>query len=1465
MVTLHRLLLLPLLFCLTCGSTVAALDVLFLGDNGHHRPRERFAELQQVLLGRGIHMMYTDQMSDLTGEKLSKYAALVVYANIDRIEASEEAALLEYVSGGGGFVPLHCATYCFRNSDKVVALMGAQFRRHGTGVFRTELASENHPITKGFGGFESWDETYVHHLHNDQNRTILEYRVDEEGREPWTWVRTHGKGRVFYTAWGHDHRTWSNPGFRNLVERGIRWAAGEDPQESHSYLGDQGFAVPEMTPPRTDKEPFDYLDVGAKIPNYPPSERWGVQEEPLTKMQKPLEPEESIKHFVTPANFTVSLYASEPDLGGKPIAMNWDEQGRLWVCESYDYPNELQPAGKGRDRIRICEDTDGDGKADQFTVFAEQLSIPTAITFYRGGAIVQNGVETLYLKDTDGDGMSDVRKVLISNWALGDTHGGVSNFRYGHDNWFWAMQGYNNSAPTIEGAEQQSFRMGFFRFKLDNNDPPTVTELEFIRSTNNNTWGLGLTEEGIVVGSTANRNPSVYMPIANQYYEGVRGWAPERLETMADNHLFEPITGAVRQVDQHGGYTAGAGHAVYTARTYPRQWWNKTAFVCGPTGHLVGTFVMRREGADMFSQSPCNLLASTDEWTAPIAAEIGPDGNVWVLDWYNYIVQHNPTPRGFERGKGNAYETDLRDKKFGRIYRVCYDGNPEAQEWKALDSEPSVRLVRALRHPNMTWRLHAQRLLVERQDQNMAPHLALLTRDTSVDEIGLNVGAIHAIWTLQGLGLLNSDLGAQALEAAMHHPSAGVRRAACQACVANADTLETKNVKRLARLLSERIFDPDPQVQLAATLATARIQADDLGSTLATVFVGGSFSNDRWLMDALTAAASRQSLSFLNALSNESEDAASISEPMEELLERVAEHIARGRPTAEEVGRVVSSAAAVPAQLADAIVRGMSDGWPDQHKVRISAATEKTLGNVFDQVGSGAKGQLVRLSLNWGSREFEERSAEIVASLTQTLLDDEADEASRSESARQLVSLRPDEPAVVAQVLELVTPQITPELATGLLDAVGTSQTPELGRIMLDHYEAFTPATQSAAVTMLLRRSDTTSSLLDGVQSGKMPLTDLKLDQKQALGAHPDASIRDRARKLMEASGVLPNPDRQIVLEELISVTHQEGDVANGAKVFKQHCSKCHVYKDVGEQIGPNLTGMSVHPKEELLTHIVDPSRSVEGNFRQYTVVTLDGQVINGMLAAETKTAIELIDTDAKRHPVPRADIEQFVGSKKSVMPEGFEKQISKDAFADLLEFLTDKGKFVPIPLHRIATAISTKGLFHHGDNGADRIVFDDWGGKTFAGVPFQLVDPRQKSTPNIVLLYGPQGTLPPSMPKSVELEVNMPLKSIHLLSGVSGWGFPAHGSKSVSMIVRFRYEDGETEDHPLRNGEHFADYIRRFDVPRSQFAFGVRGQQVRYLAVSPERDAPVKKIELVKGDDDPTAPIVVAVTLESI
>lgn len=266
--------------CSWCGGLalfaqekVGPVKVLFLGDNGPHRPEDRYRQIQPVLAKRGIEVDYTDSMLALNADTLAKYDGLIIYANTVKIAPDQEKALLDYVAGGKGFIPIHCASYCFLNSPKYIDLVGAQFQKHGIGVFRATVALPDHPIMKGYAGFESRDETYVHTKHNEKDRTVLEYRIDGDLKEPWTWVRTHGQGRVFYTAWGHDRLTWGNPGFHDLLERGIRWAVGKTAsgkaQDNVAQgSGETPFPVPEMTVKRKDVAPFEYIDVGKQIPNY---------------------------------------------------------------------------------------------------------------------------------------------------------------------------------------------------------------------------------------------------------------------------------------------------------------------------------------------------------------------------------------------------------------------------------------------------------------------------------------------------------------------------------------------------------------------------------------------------------------------------------------------------------------------------------------------------------------------------------------------------------------------------------------------------------------------------------------------------------------------------------------------------------------------------------------------------------------------------------------------------------------------------------------------------------------------------------------------------------------------------------------------------------------------------------------------------------------------------------------------
>jgi putative membrane-bound dehydrogenase-like protein len=815
------------------------LRILFLGhDQERHHPSGALLPLLAAPLARrGIqltHVMTPEEA--LTPEKLAHYDALMIYANHKTLTPDQERALLEFVEGGKGVVAIHCASFMFTESPHYIPLIGGQFLRHGTGEFTAEIVNPDHPAIQGLKPFKTWDETYVHTRHNPVDRTVLMERVDQEGREPYTWVRTQGKGRVFYTAYGHDERTWSQPGFQQLIAQGTVWAVDEAARRSWQQL-----KMPEVS----------YVD-GLTVPNY-------ENRDPAPKYQMPFSPDDSMKFIQHPAEFRLELFASEPDII-KPITFSFDQRGRLWVIEAIDYPNRVLNGAPGEDRIKILEDTDDDGRADKITIFAERLNLPSSLVFANGGVIVAAAPHVLFLKDTNGDDKADVRQVLSTGWGIRDSHAGPSNLQYAPDNHIWGVVGYSGYEGEMNGKRLQ-FLQGVYRFK------PDGAGFEFLTGSTNNTWGLGFSETFDVFGSTANNEPSFYMAIPNRYFEevpglgtGVRAGSGPGYQAVAQFYAAHYVTPYIRQVDVHGGYTAAAGHHLYTARAYPRPYWNRIAFITEPTAHLVGQGIMEKQGAGFVTRDGWNLLAGAEEWVAPVQAQVGPDGAVWVADWYNFIAQHNPTPIGFSNGPGNAYETSMRDRHRGRIYRVVYKNAPTAARM-SLSTSDQAGLLRALASDNMLWRLHAQRLLVERGMRDVVPQLIGLVRDTSVDAIGTNGAALHGLWTLHGLGELTSTTteAGRAAVGALKHPAAGVRKAAAM-------VLPTGAESSAAILSAGLLQDPDLHTRLAVILKLADMPASAAtGQAIYTASLDAANYGDRWLSRALYIAAYRHREGFLSA------------------------------------------------------------------------------------------------------------------------------------------------------------------------------------------------------------------------------------------------------------------------------------------------------------------------------------------------------------------------------------------------------------------------------------------------------------------------------------------------------------------------------------------------------------------------------------------------------------------------
>ncbi|CAN5911335.1 hypothetical protein BH11VER1_BH11VER1_13740 [soil metagenome] len=794
------------LIAITLAASLQAapgpIRILFLGHESDHHDSAKYCPILMKEMGReAIYFDYFTQPEVLNSETLSNYDAVMLYANHGKITPEQFAALNTFVESGHGFLPIHCASACFGNEPKFIEMVGGRFKAHKTGVFKATILDKTHPIMQGVNEYETWDETYVHDQINEQGRKLLMERVEGDHHEPWTWVREQGKGRVFYTASGHDEKTWGNADFQKMLRNAIVWSVGDARRATWEAFLAQ-------------REP-EQREKNVNVANYE------KRPEPLT-FQHPFSVKGSMERTQVPADMTLQLFAAEPDIR-KPIAFAWDERGRCWVCETADYPHGVKENGMGNDSIRICEDTDGDGKADKFTLFADKLNIPTALVFVNGGVIVSQPPRFLFLKDTNGDDKADVRQEIMSGWGIGDTHAQASNLHYGYDNWLYGCVGYSGFKGTV-GGKALDMKMGTYRFKADG------SALEFLHQFTNNSWGQSANDAGDQFGGTANGAPIFYGGIPQTVVpEGMRGMTAKKINLVPDVHTITPN---FRQVDVFGGYTAAAGSSFIYSDGLPKRLQGK-ALVCEPTMKTIALMDVRSNGAGYDAYDGFNLVSSSDEWMSPVFAEVGPDGAVWFADFQNFIIQHNPIPsveRGgykAEGGVGGAHINDLRDHERGRIYRVVAKAGGATSPARAPLDQLSSDVQYA--------RLKAQQQLVENGDPTVVPTLnKLVTANNG------NIAAVHALWTLQGLKALDEPTHKAALLA----KDAKLRRNAIRALGTDA--------RAQALLFGTGVFnDPDPHTRLAAFVKMAEFPTTPEIKTLASkLSIDPTVKADEWLNEA---------------------------------------------------------------------------------------------------------------------------------------------------------------------------------------------------------------------------------------------------------------------------------------------------------------------------------------------------------------------------------------------------------------------------------------------------------------------------------------------------------------------------------------------------------------------------------------------------------------------------------------
>jgi putative membrane-bound dehydrogenase-like protein len=1372
--------------------------------------------IREAFESPAIRVTITNELSVFNAETSKNYDCILIHSGPPRLAAPEENVLIDFVDRGGGLAVVGQGSAAFANSSLYESLVGGRLRAGAGGPAVTRVLDSAHWAMQGVRGFESPEPPGRRDRSVEPAQVLMAWE-SRDGFEPYAWATRHGSGRIFSVATGDAAESWRQKEFRILMDSAVRWLARKNVDE----LGTLNY-------------------VKARVPRYVEAAAWGISEV-QDSMQAPLSPEDSMKRMHLPEGLSVQLFASEPDVV-KPIAMTWDERGRLWLVESIDYPNQIleSPERNGHDRIKICEDTDGDGRADKFTIFADHLNLPTGIVLVDGGAIVAAAPHLLFLRDRDGDGVADERRVLYTGFGRNDTHAVVSNLRYGLDNWIYGSIGYSGGNVRV-GRVTHVLRAGLFRFRSDG------SALEVLAGTSNNTWGLGQSEDGDIFSSTANNEHAVHLAIPNRYFEAVRGWHGQGCVGIDDHKRVHPVTSDVRQVDFFGGYTAAAGYEIYTARNLPKLYWG-AGLVCEPTAHLVHCDFLKQRGSEFIARDGYNLLASEDAWTAPVAARVGPDGAVWVLDWYNYIIQHNPTPNGFENGPGNAYVTDLRDTARGRIYRIM-GAKSASGSGKNLSLTNSAELIATLGDENFFWRLTAQRLLIEGGGKHVFPELlSLVMTDFHAR------GPQHALYALEGLGAFTNE--SPEIEAALKKALASREVSTRRAALSVLPRLPTS-----ARLILEAglLNDEASLVRKDALLALAEITGnDEVGSAVAAFLANPKNAADRWLSLAAISTAARNDRSFLHA--------AARLRPTDEnrnVLARAvrifAEHYGRGAPV-DSIASVIEAYQSGPAELLEPLVAGLAAGWPVGPTPPMTQRFEEDLSHVRRDLSLSGQLQLASLANRWGvGDKFQADLAEARERMLKRV-DSEADsDEARVQAARELMAMASDG-NVAKRLLAAVTPRSSLELARGLIEALGQSSLAEAGAVLVEGWDGLTPRARQTALHVLLSRPDWSQFVLDAIEANRISISELSLDQTQRLLTHSNALLKQRATELFAQGGRVPDQDREKVVARLLPLAKRRGDVDLGRNTFQKNCASCHRFGGEGGILGPDLSALGEN-REEILMSILDPNRSVEGNFRQFTIETALGQTFAGIVANETRTTVELIDAQSERRVFPRSEILRITSSPRSLMPEGFEA-LSEEELVSLLDFLAPPARFQPVSLVRVANVSTLDGI-PFDNASSERMILDSWAPRVIHGVPFHFIN-RDSIAPNAVILYAPATRTTQEWPRKVGLRIGQPVKTIHLLSGISGWGYPASPKGSVSLIVRVHYTDGSAEDHELINGTHFADYIRRVDVPGSEHALDFQdGRQIRHVMVTPSKTATIESIELVKGPDG-SAPIIMALTLES-
>ncbi len=931
----------------------------------------------------------------------------------------------------------------------------------------------------------------------------------------------------------------------------------------------------------------------------------------------PLSPQQSLARLRTHPGLEAQLVAAEP-LVASPVAIDFGPDGRLWVAEMLDYPAGARGDYKPGGRVRVLEDTDGDGVFDKATVFLDNIPFPTGVTVWRKGVLVCAAPDVLYAEDTDGDGKADVVRKLFSGFGTDNYQARVNGLGYGLDGWVYGSCGLFGGRITSH-LTGKVLALGDrdFRIKPDTGEiePATGrTQQGRVRDDRGDWFGCDnstLCRHYVLPEHYLRRNPHAAFPATAAYvpdYPDSNRLYPAR----ADLQLFK-LSGPPGRV------TAACGLGVYRDDRLGKEYAGN-AFVCEPVNLVVhrlclsprgSTFSGRRADTERESE----FLASTDNWFRPVQVRTGPDGALWVVDMYRFVIEH---PRWIP--PEDLSRLDVRaGHQFGRVYRVRPAGAPRSA-LPRLDRLDAAGLAAALDTANGTRRDLAGQMLLWGAHAEAAPALARLVTEGKHPE-----GRLQALCVLAGLGQLTPGLVRQALADA----DAGVRRHA----VRLAEPFLAKE-PGLGEAVARRADDADAQVRLQLAFTLGEWRDVRAGKALAAL----ARKNGR---DAHLAAAVLSSLRADN---------------MGDVLGAVLE----GEAPEALVRQLVNMAVALngPDTLPKVLARLGAAGEGGYTPRQFAA-----LAGLFDALRRRDQG-LADVA-DAGGQETVRR---LLSAARKLAADEKAPEGLRLAALGVLGQPLADRAEDRRELGRLLAPRHPAAVQSAALAALGRMADDAVADTLLAGWKGHTPALRGQVRDLLLSRDAWLRRLLAGLEKGEPPPGLLDAARRQRLLNHRDEQVRRRAARLFEGA---TSADRRKVLREYADVAGLKGDAARGKQVFARACAACHLLEGVGRAVGPDLSALANRSAAYLLSEILDPNRNVDSRYLQYQAVTRRGQVFTGVLAAETATSITLREQEGRERALLRADLEELTGTGKSLMPEGLEKDLKKQDLADLLAYLS--------------------------------------------------------------------------------------------------------------------------------------------------------------------------------------------------